>query len=141
MPCHFWMQFLQQVAVACCATNAGCPLMGVCFPSFFGYRGAIRVEMKSTVWARMVLKPFSRMYARSFSDSLNLALKSDFRSNSNSLAIPVFILRNPPRIFSWLKTVPSRRRNHFKNTFTPLLCQRNSCVAHARSFCFMCFAA
>jgi hypothetical protein len=36
IPCHFDMHPRQQVAVACWAMKTGCPLIGVCLPSFYG---------------------------------------------------------------------------------------------------------
>ena len=50
--------------------KTGCPLIGVCFPSFLGSGGAKRVVMKSVAWDRMVLIPLSRMYGRSLSVNL-----------------------------------------------------------------------
>jgi len=38
--CHFSMQPLQQVAIACWAINTVCPRIGVCLPSFVGSSGA-----------------------------------------------------------------------------------------------------
>ena len=58
IPCHFWIKLRQQVAVACWAIKTGCPLIGVCLPSFFGYRDAILVLMKtgySTILLTVIL--------------------------------------------------------------------------------------
>ncbi len=66
IPCHFEMHPRQQVAVACCAMNTGCPLIGVCLPSFFGKSGAILVFTNWKVCSLMVSRPLAVMYSRSF---------------------------------------------------------------------------
>jgi len=67
---HFSRHPRQQVAVACCALNTGCPRIGVCRPSLAGFVGASRVRMKSSAWRRMVAMPFSATYRLSASDNL-----------------------------------------------------------------------
>jgi len=47
IPCQFWIHPRQHVAVACWAMNTGCPLIGVCLPSFFGTGCAILEFIKS----------------------------------------------------------------------------------------------
>lgn len=59
MPCHFARQLRQQVAVACCAINTGCPRRGVWRPSSGGCEGAKRVLMKPCACSRMVGSPFA----------------------------------------------------------------------------------
>src|SRR3569623_290314 len=63
MPCHFCRQLRQQVAVACCATNTGCPRNGVCLPSFGGSAGASRLAINSRACAATVGKPFAARYS------------------------------------------------------------------------------
>lgn len=57
--CHFRMHSRQQVAVACCAINTGCPRIGVCFPSFGIYAGASLFAIKSSACFLIVSSPFS----------------------------------------------------------------------------------
>lgn len=64
--CHFSRQLLQQVAVACCAINTGCPFQGVCFPSLTGYAAANRLFTKSAACSRIIFMPFRFRYSNSF---------------------------------------------------------------------------
>lgn len=76
-PCHFWIYFRQQVAVACWAMKTGCPLIGVCFPSFLGYSGATLEFMKSLVCFLIISMPLFSIYCLSFPVSVNFDLKED----------------------------------------------------------------
>ena len=79
----------QHVAVACCALNTGCPLIGVCFPSFGGLAGASRVRMKSSACRRIVPMPLSAMYFLSASESRNRERNFDFASLWNAASAGV----------------------------------------------------
>jgi hypothetical protein len=76
--CHLYRHPRQQVAVAYWAMNTGCPLLGVCLPSFLGTAGANRVVMKSIAWDRMVSMLLEWMYSRSLSVNLNRERNLDF---------------------------------------------------------------
>ena len=71
------MHFRQQVAVACCAMKTGCPLIGVCFPSFFGIGGAILEFIKSQACFLIISIPLLSIYSLSFSVRLNFDLNLD----------------------------------------------------------------
>jgi hypothetical protein len=77
IPCHFSRQPRQQVAVACCATNTGCPRHGVCLPSFCGAAGASRCSMNARACSSTISRPFCARYSRSFGPSLKLRRKRD----------------------------------------------------------------
>ena len=59
MLCHFEIHPLQHVAVACCAINVGCPLIGVCFPSFSITLEDNLLLTKSLVCSSIFDSPFS----------------------------------------------------------------------------------
>ena len=81
---HFARQLRQQVAVACWATNTGCPRIGVCFPSLGGFAGARRVRTKSAAWQQIVCRPFSAMYRLSASERWNRLRNLDRASRANA---------------------------------------------------------
>ena len=76
--CHLYRQFLQQVAVACCAMKTGCPRIGVCLPSLKVIGSAKFLLTKSIVCDLILSIPFVLMYSISFSfkwkELLNLEL-------------------------------------------------------------------
>ena len=78
IPCHFARQPRQHVAVACCATNTGCPLKGVCLPSFAGFPAPSRFDMRSTASARTPWRPFLSRFRSSSARSRNRRRKGDF---------------------------------------------------------------
>ena len=77
IPCHFARHRRQHVAVACCATNTGCPRSGVCLPSLRGAAGASRWAMKSRAWSSTAISPFEARYWRSFGPSEKLLRNRD----------------------------------------------------------------
>ena len=77
MWCHLARHPLQHVAVACWATNTGCPRKGVCLPSFRGSAGANRCAMKSAAWARTVSIPLDSRYSRSRTPNRNRRRNGD----------------------------------------------------------------
>ena len=58
--------------------NTGCPLIGVCLPSFLGKSGATLESINRYVCSLMVSRLLMAMYLRSFCDSLNFDLNLDF---------------------------------------------------------------
>jgi len=77
MPCHFARQPRQHVAVACCAMNTGCPLKGVCLPSFRGLASLNRFTTKSSASPRTAVRPFLSRYLNSGGRSRNRRRNGD----------------------------------------------------------------
>jgi hypothetical protein len=69
IPCHFARQPRQHVAVACCAMNTGCPLKGVCFPSFAGFAVPSLFDTRSAAWPRTASRPLLSTYRNSSAPS------------------------------------------------------------------------
>jgi hypothetical protein len=80
--------------VACWAIKTGCPLIGVCLPSFFGYWGAILILIKSIACCLIVSIPLFWIYCRSFSASLNLDLNLDLFRDARVLILSQSIIMN-----------------------------------------------
>jgi hypothetical protein len=87
MPCHFARQPRQQVAVACCAMNTGCPLKGVCLPSFRGLAAPNRFTSRSSASGRTALRPFLSRYLNSCGCSRNRRRNGDLARSSKSWSI------------------------------------------------------
>jgi hypothetical protein len=85
--CQFCRQVRQQVALACWATNTGCPLYGVCLPSLYGNEGNNRVLSSCAACCRTVAIPLASMMALSFSLSRNLARNGRTARASKRLCI------------------------------------------------------
>jgi hypothetical protein len=81
MPCHFARQPRQQVAVACCATNTGCPLKGVCLPSFAGFAAPSRLHTISYAWPRTASSPLLSRYRNCSARSRKRRRNGDFGSS------------------------------------------------------------
>lgn len=94
---HLYRQPRQQQAVACCATNTGCPRIGVCFPSFGIYAGASRIRTKSSAWERIFSMPLLFMYSLSFSPSEKRDRNFDFSSRARACST-VCISNRPHKI-------------------------------------------
>jgi hypothetical protein len=94
MPCHFARQPRQQVAVACCAMNTGCPLKGVCLPSFAGFAAPSRFDTRSAASARTPWRPFLSRFRKSSERSRNRRRKGDFSRSRKSWSMSfVAVLR------------------------------------------------
>ena len=91
IPCHFARHPRQHVAVACCAMKAGCPRIGVCFPSLRGSAGASRWATKSAACERITSHPFASKYAFSRAPSRNRDRKRDRERRSNRSRVMVVV--------------------------------------------------
>ena len=69
---------------ACCATNTGCPLKGVCLPSFRGLAAPNRFISRSSASARTALRPFLSRYLNSRGHSRNRCRNGDLTRSSKS---------------------------------------------------------
>jgi hypothetical protein len=84
MPCHFARQPRQHVAVACCAMNTGCPLKGVCLPSFRGLASPNRFRSRPSASARTAFRPFLSRYLNSCGRSRKRRRNGDLARSSKS---------------------------------------------------------
>jgi hypothetical protein len=112
IPCHFARQPRQQVAVACCATNTGCPLKGVCLPSFAGLLAPSRFVMRSAASARTPWRPFLSRFRSSSARSRNRRRKGDFSRSRKSWSMSfVAVLRQSNVMIDARTTISSCRKS------------------------------
>jgi hypothetical protein len=115
MPCPFARQPRQHVAVACCAMNTGCPLKGVCLPSFPGFAALSRFDMRSAASARTPWRPFLSRFRNSSGRSRNRRRKGDFsRSRKSwSMSFVALVLRQSNVMVDARTTISSCRKSRF----------------------------
>ena len=89
---HLFRQPRQQQAQACWALKTGCPLIGVCLPSFGITAGARRVRIKSAAWERITFMSLLLTYSLSFSFRWKLDLNFDMFNFSKALSIVCIVL-------------------------------------------------